>query len=78
MRSGIREISALFEYSRTSPACPSDKDSIVMRIYGMNETDKEKLGEKPVPLPLCQKRISQGQLWDETRGLKTTINLHYI
>ena len=34
----------LFEVSQTSPACPSDKASIVMNIHRMKYTGKETLG----------------------------------
>ena len=59
MLSSIRKSTLLFEVLYNLPACPFDKGSIVMSVYGMKDTDKEILGEEPIPLPVWQPQISQ-------------------
>jgi hypothetical protein len=52
MFSSTRKITVLFEVFHNLPACPSDKVSIVMSVYGIKDPDKEILGEELIPLPV--------------------------
>jgi hypothetical protein len=42
----------LFEVFQIFSAYTYDKGSIVVSIHGMKDTDKEILGEEPIPLPV--------------------------
>ena len=63
--------SALFECSRGSTACPSEKSSVNMKSsmqHWWSDTDGEKtvIGETLIPAPHCPPHTSHGLAWDRT------------